>query len=102
LLVVAGEEHGAEPEALQLGDRFRARFLDRVGDDEDRARCTVPGGSDRGLAVRLRRGDGGCEAGVELDAPVREERRPPDDERVAIDDALDAEALTVRERLDGR
>ena len=33
--------------------------------------------------------------------PLGQQRRPADDERVAVDDALDAEALAVGEALDG-
>ena len=44
---------------------------------------------------------GGLELGRQVHRPVREQRGAPDDERVAVDDALDAEALAVGEALDG-
>ena len=93
---------GRRPRRSQLGDRRRARRLDRVGDDEDR-RAPSPSQAAAiavlppSCALRAR-----ARARAELEPPLREERRPADDERVAVDDAFDAEALAVPERLDRR
>ena len=59
-----------------------------------RARLAVPRRDDRRRARRSRARR--ASSSPTLDAPVGEQRRPADDERVAVDDALDAEAVAVR------
>ena len=65
------------------------------------AACAVPAGGDRGLAALL----GGAPRGVELGGSCRphsaQQRGAAGDQRVPVDDALDAEALAVGEALDG-
>ena len=46
---------GAQAEPLELGHRLCARRLDRVGDDEDRARLAVPGRGDAVLPLPAQR-----------------------------------------------
>ena len=65
-------------------------------------RSAVPAGGDRGLPARLGGAAGGVELGRQVHRPVGQQRGAPDDERVAVDDALDAEALAVGEALDRR
>ncbi len=90
---------GRRPERAQLGDRGRARGLDGVGDDEQAARRAVPGGGDCGPAARPRpRARARVELGGQRAAPSRRAGRAADDDRVALDDALDAEALAVARR----
>ena len=100
--VVAGEQHGAQAERLELGDRLGRGRLDGVGDDEDRAgacpsqpaaMAVWPRASAARRAASSSRG--------QIHGPVGEQRRAADDQRVTVDDALDAEALAVGEALDG-
>ena len=53
--VVAGEQHRAQAEVAQLGDRLGGGRLDRVGDDEHAAGRAVPADRDGGAAGGLRR-----------------------------------------------
>ena len=93
---------GRRPSAFSDATASAERRLDGVGDDEDRGRSAVPAGGDRGLAARLGGAAGGVELGREVHRPVGQQRGPADDQRVAVDDALDAEALAVGEALDRR
>ena len=75
--------------------------LDGVGHGQQAAHLAVPGDQDRGAAARLRVAAGGVELGRDAQAPLRHQRRAADLDAAAADDALDAEALAVDERLDG-
>ena len=92
-LVVAGQQHRAQPERLQRGDGLGGAVLDGVGDDEDRGHLAVPAGGDRGLPARLGGAAGGVELRAQVQRPLGQQRGPSHDQRVAVDDALDAEAL---------
>ena len=96
-LVVAGQQHRAQAERLAARATASARRrLDGVGDDEDRARaCPSQPAAIAVCPRRLGRGARRVELGRQLHAPLGEQRRAPDDERVPVDDALDAEALAV-------
>ena len=101
--VVAGQQHRAQPERPQLGDRLGAGRLDGVGDDEHAAGRAVParddGGVPGGLGLARRRRERRRDAGS---AQSASSRARPDDDGVAVDDARDAEPGAVGEGLDGR
>ena len=88
------------PRSRSSGDRLGRGRLDRVGDDEDAARPAVPADRDRRTSLALRALDDGGQLGRQVLRPVREQSRPADDDGVAVDDALHAEALDVGEVLD--
>ena len=97
--VVARQQHRAQALATQQADRLRAGRADRVGDDHQPAHGAVPGHGDRRPAPVLRALEGRAQAVVEREAPVGQQGRAADDHGVAIDDALDAQALAAREAL---
>ena len=97
-LVVAGQQDRRQAERAQRRDRLGRGRLDGVGDDEDRLRLAVPAGGDRGLAARLGLARGArSSSGGRCSAESAEQRRAAGDDGVAVDDALDAEALAVGE-----
>jgi hypothetical protein len=95
----AGRAAARAPSATR---RLRGAVLDGVGDDEHGGGAPVPAGGDRGLPARLGGAAGGVELGRRCSAQSAEQRGPADDQRVAVDDALDPEALAVGEALDAR
>ena len=121
-LVVAGHEDRAQAELAQPPHGLRRARLGLVGDDEQRARRAVPAADDRrqalglGLrrarAVRARRA-ATARLGVErAGSPARaravrrerrgDERRPPGDDLVAVDDAAHAEPALAGEAAHAR
>ena len=66
------------------------------------AGLAVPADRDRRTSLALRAVDRGGKRRIEVLRPVLEQPGPPDDDGVALDDALDAEAVDVREVFDRR
>ena len=60
----------------------------------------IPSGEDRGLAERFGFVFGGFQVGGDRHRPIGEQQFAPGDDRVAVDDALDAETLEVGEIFD--
>ena len=93
--VVPGQQHRAQAEPGELGDRLGAGGLDGVGDDQDPADGAVPADGDRRCDRPVRRG-GGRPASVASRARrplVGQPGRAPGDDGVPVDDALHAEPL---------
>ena len=100
--VVAGQQDRGEAERPQLGDGLGRGGLHRVGDDEHGPGLAVPAGEDGGAPGGLGLVLGRGQLGAEAQAPVGQEPLPAGDDGVAVDHALDAEALGVGEGLDRR
>ena len=90
-LVVTGEQHRPQAEPRSAAHGLALRRLDRVGDDEHARGRTVPADDDGGATRRLGRRVA-ARARRRGAAPVGEELRPADDDGVAVDDAVHAEA----------
>ena len=98
--VVTGEQHGLEPELLQLGDCLGAGRLHGVCDRDDSAHVTVPGDEHDGLARGLEALLRFSRLGTRRDGPVAHERIGADQHWQAVGDAADALARSVLKRLD--
>jgi hypothetical protein len=92
---------GRRPRSFQALDGFDRCRLDGIRHYQDGFRVSVPAGGDRGLPLHLGGFASGLELVREVDRPVGEQGGPSHDHRVALDDALDAEAFAVGEAFDG-
>ncbi len=99
--VVTGQQDGRQAQGAQPGDRLGAGLLHRVGDLQDRAGLAVPGDGDRGAAGRLSPGLGAGQVHGQFHGPLGEQLLAADQDRVALDHALDAEPRHVGEVLGG-
>ncbi len=90
--VVAGEQHRAQAELAEPGDRLRAARLDRVADAQHAAHLAIPRDDDGGASARLGLRRGGDRLGGDVQRPcLGEPARAARDDGVAVDDRLDAE-----------
>ena len=102
-LVVAGEQHRPRPSSRSAAIASARGRLQRVGDREHAADGAVPARRARrsGPAASARRRAASSCSG-QHEAPLGHQRRAADLDAVAVDHALDAEPVAVRERLDRR
>ena len=101
-LVVAGEQHRRQPERAQVGDRLGGRRLDRSATTNSPATAPSIAAATTVRPWLSSSASAASSSRRELEAPLGEHRRPADDDRVPVDDGLDAEAAAVREALDRR
>ena len=94
---------GRRPRPRRRRDRLGARRADGVGDDQQRPHLAVPGHGDRRAARRPARARAPPRRRSSRARPRSASRAGrPTTTRVAVDDALDAEALAVGEALGRR
>src|SRR5690606_2353362 len=74
---------------------------DGVGDDDHAAHGAVPTCGDGRLATALCLLDDGSQRGIELQTAIGQERRATGHDGVALDDALDAQALRAANDVTG-
>src|SRR5262245_60045569 len=77
VIVVADEEDWPQAEPLRLRDSGRARWLDRVGDDEDCARLAIRGRGDCRPALFLRTVECRAQLGRKLEHPLGKQPGEP-------------------------
>ena len=95
-VVVAGEQHRAQPEAAQPLHGLGGGRLDGVRDHEHAPGPAVPADRDRRTALRLRGLDGRGEVVAQRLPVLGQQPRSPDDHPAPLDDPLRAQAGQVR------
>ena len=90
--VVPREHDQPEAHRRQVGDRVRRPRFDRVGQGQGAPGLPVPGGQHHRVARRLQVARRWRRARAGRHALVLEQERPPDDDRVSVDDRPDAVA----------